>query len=190
MRLIDANALFDALEESKNGLMKMGLGEAETVQTMTGLNMAQLSLSIAPTIDAAPVVYGEWEKYPGSGNYSRRCSRCHDYYTDEPARLRFCPRCGAKMEEYTVPNLSCPNEEKFPWRYPESEWGRKWHLASEQLPTCSGVYSVVLCYADDPDSETMWAVGAHYNGVGTWTLSPEYYGGKRDYAVKYWKEAE
>lgn len=47
-----------------------------------------------------PLKHGEWEEYPGCDISNRRCSNCHDYYTDEPGSLRYCPRCGAKMKKY------------------------------------------------------------------------------------------
>lgn len=48
-----------------------------------------------------PLKRGEWEKYSEDSYGDRRCSNCHDYYTDEPENLRYCPRCGAKMKKYT-----------------------------------------------------------------------------------------
>jgi len=56
----------------------------------------------APTIDAAPVVHGEWEWNTNNGFYY--CSNCKTVspredqdgeYCDCP---NYCPGCGAKME--------------------------------------------------------------------------------------------
>ncbi len=54
-----------------------------------------------PTIDAVPVVRGEWVK---SDDYKGWlvCSACHDCYVDNAwvngKKWRYCPNCGAKME--------------------------------------------------------------------------------------------
>lgn len=66
---------------------------------------AKLTLDAMPTVDAVPVVHGEWvEKWrfkPNGNPYHKvgdmECSVCHSdmlgrYYS------RYCPHCGAKME--------------------------------------------------------------------------------------------
>ena len=73
MRPIDADALTEELEKSKTSLMGMGLDEAVTLHTMTGLNMAQLSIAIAPAVDAVEVVRCKDCKY----------SYCNKYCTNE-----------------------------------------------------------------------------------------------------------
>lgn len=54
-----------------------------------------------PTIDAVPVVRGNWERVSDSPKiYIRRCSVCsRDSYTCFSERdYNFCPWCGAKMD--------------------------------------------------------------------------------------------
>lgn len=46
----------------------------------------------APTIDAVPVVHGEWEFVD---DYTAKCSACGDCVDDDSP---FCPNCGAKMD--------------------------------------------------------------------------------------------
>ena len=64
---------------------------------------------VAPTVDAVPVVHGEWiegNRRPKSGKFC--CSVCHmDCYDIQPTRATgwkkrcrysYCPNCGAKMD--------------------------------------------------------------------------------------------
>lgn len=138
-----------------------------------------------PLKDAMEVVRGRWEEYFGCGHDSRRCSNCHDYYTTEPETLRYCPRCGMPMEQYIRPNLSRPPEQRFPWLFPDSEEGRKWHLTTKRLPDCSGSYWAVL--VDESGNSVKEGVIFNHDEK-TWAVSPECSGGA--YAVKYWKENE
>ena len=56
----------------------------------------------APAVDVQPVMYGEWIEYgePNEyGDYSAwywKCSNCGDVGV---AGLRFCPSCGARMND-------------------------------------------------------------------------------------------
>ena len=57
----------------------------------------------APTIDAVPVVRGEWidgRKYVNSG--WRVCSICHEIANRPCGGDNYCPKCGAKMEKEEV----------------------------------------------------------------------------------------
>lgn len=137
-------------------------------------------------VTLVPLKRGEWEEYSGCGHNDRRCSNCHDYYTDEPNNLRFCPRCGAKMKKYVRLNLSRPPEERFPWLYPNSKDGRKWHPAAEQLPNRSGEYWAILESKSIDISVKDYIAFNHEEK--TWTFSPENRG--RGHVVKYWKEDE
>ena len=52
-----------------------------------------------------PVRHGAWKQiFIGLSNQleARKCSECgYKAYAEEPHRYRFCPACGAKMEEET-----------------------------------------------------------------------------------------
>ena len=60
-----------------------------------------MAITDAPTVDAAPVVYGRWEPHPKANGFER-CSVCHDciIYDDwaEEPKWYYCPNCGAKMD--------------------------------------------------------------------------------------------
>ena len=43
--------------------------------------------------DVAPVVHAHWEH---KGWFDNECSICHSHY---PATYKYCPNCGAKMDE-------------------------------------------------------------------------------------------
>lgn len=52
--------------------------------------------------DVAPVVHGRWERYDIIERY--RCSACKNHSAKdvtgwEPFLSKFCPNCGAKMDE-------------------------------------------------------------------------------------------
>ena len=88
MRLIDADALLKhECEADRMGAMLV-VGKGYILE--------------APEIDAVPVVRGEWVK---SDDYKGWlvCSACHDCYVDNAwvngKKWRYCPNCGAKMED-------------------------------------------------------------------------------------------
>jgi hypothetical protein len=95
MRLIDANAL---IEESESSGWDIDLKELRMI------------LKYVPTIDAVPVVCGEWKRgreflsYPrvpfiGDAYYCSNCEEEAYWDTDYGQQLfGFCPNCGAKME--------------------------------------------------------------------------------------------
>ena len=64
-----------------------------------GIQTVAKMIKNAPTVDAVPVVHGEWLlKHVGRGHYWE-CSVCHAnpciYVTND---TKFCPNCGAKMD--------------------------------------------------------------------------------------------
>jgi DNA-directed RNA polymerase subunit RPC12/RpoP len=92
MRLIDADALLNALNtysDTENG----------NGHFLHGIKSAQEQIDDAPTIDAMPVVRGEWTYEHGAW----ACSKCGE---DSPYGIdrktvkfaNYCPNCGAKME--------------------------------------------------------------------------------------------
>ncbi len=50
----------------------------------------------APTIEARPVVRGEWEEYQVP--HIMCCSEC-DWGTEVQSDFNFCPNCGAEMRK-------------------------------------------------------------------------------------------
>ena len=96
MRLIDAEAFLKTEIDR--------CGSAPLVGTCTSDN-EYLSdrLKKAPTIEAKPVVHGQWIGKPICGNDNCRCSECGSWHHIH-ANLRgevmqkYCPNCGAKMD--------------------------------------------------------------------------------------------
>lgn len=88
MRLIDA----DALAEKRRPPNRTGHLICQMVRLQDVLD--------APTIEAKPVVHGEWEPVETEEEfgtvYEYRCSLCgkHSYFD-----TNFCPACGADMRE-------------------------------------------------------------------------------------------
>ena len=58
------------------------------------LVVKKTDIMCAPTLDVAPVKYGEWE-YIGGYGYQYRCSKC---VMCAERKTRYCPNCGAKMD--------------------------------------------------------------------------------------------
>lgn len=84
MRLIDADALLK------------GKQDHEMISTHIVWN--------APTIEAEPIRHGHWdyveEFFADRWWNTYRCSVCgHQEDFEEPYRMKYCPECGAKMDE-------------------------------------------------------------------------------------------
>lgn len=102
MRLIDADALKTELDAWARIILKPDYYARED---------ALYIIDKAPTIDAVPVVRGEWKRGREFSSYPRvpfigdayYCSNCEEeayWDTDYGQQLfGFCPNCGAKMEE-------------------------------------------------------------------------------------------
>ena len=94
MRLVDADAI---LEELKTYLIRPKFySPYDTVEN-------------APTVDAQPVVRGEWildeERSKDHVEKIYHCSSCHNCEAwGEEERSRFCPWCGAKMSNGFFPH--------------------------------------------------------------------------------------
>ena len=101
MRQIDADALMKVIREhdyplrshfnsTDNGMFTIGVQQAADE---------------APTIDAVPVVHGEWVHgcTDGAGTEFCYCSACgEDALKDKGGYTefsRYCPNCGAKMDK-------------------------------------------------------------------------------------------
>ena len=51
------------------------------------------------TIEAIPVVHGEWIGKPLGGYSKVRCSNCKRAFLENQGKLNFCPNCGADMRK-------------------------------------------------------------------------------------------
>ena len=112
MRLIDADALcvnVEGLEERALSYVK-GLDPIKDApyrcQRWTAIlaerSAFKYDIIAAPTIDAVPVVHGEWidNKNTIIGDLiERNCSLCGQRMTSRIDKLMsYCPNCGAKMD--------------------------------------------------------------------------------------------
>ena len=87
MRLIDADALRERMEQPE-------------CRTQTRRDFVAM-VDYTPTIDAVPVVHGEWENHPHAYGF-KRCSVCHDCNIwgewADGKKWNYCPNCGACMD--------------------------------------------------------------------------------------------
>ena len=115
MRLIDADALELFIARVRKSLyLDHTLSDIPTRDSML-LNFQQY-VHLQPTVDAAPVVRGEWvvdecdttDDVPSSSWIDFHCSECNTDYGLEEGQYgwcryekipyQYCPNCGAKME--------------------------------------------------------------------------------------------
>jgi hypothetical protein len=106
MRLIDADALMKVIREHDYPL-RSHFNSTDNGMFTIGVQQA---VDDAPTIDAVPMVRGEWKRGREFSSYPRvpfigdayYCSNCEEeayWDTDYGQQLfGFCPNCGAKME--------------------------------------------------------------------------------------------
>lgn len=95
MRLIDA-------DELKERAYEMILEDPDAFNGGWSVNAVTTEeIDESPTIEAVPVVHGEWTKMYGSCMYvfSFRCSECNRLVEFD---TNFCPNCGAKMDGKVV----------------------------------------------------------------------------------------
>lgn len=92
MRLIDADAWYEFYTECTKDLY---LCDHYHLGYEVAMDYVDDWLDARPTIEARPVVRGEWIKN-GWNNYS--CSDCGSQYIGYGAsNFKFCPNCGADM---------------------------------------------------------------------------------------------
>lgn len=90
MRLIDT----DTLPEME--IERFDTTDAFEVKAKgAGRNHMRKIINEAPTIDALPVIYGEWDEY--DDDYGNLCCTVCGKDSPENTRWNYCPNCGAKM---------------------------------------------------------------------------------------------
>ena len=67
--------------------------DGEVIEVVKGWRVEQ-----APTVDAVPVVHGHWEIGDSLYVTHAQCSKCKRRVY-ESVEYKFCPWCGAKMDE-------------------------------------------------------------------------------------------
>jgi hypothetical protein len=101
MRLIDANAY-------KTSIMrwKMDCIGHDDYESASVIDDCACELDSMPTVDAVPVVHGEWERIEDNlfDLVTLKCSVCgeewcfEDYDDCIPQNYHYCPNCGARMD--------------------------------------------------------------------------------------------
>lgn len=98
MRLIDADALMNSLEQPFNHFFWRFVPPEEVQQAADYARFVK-AITAAPTIDAEPVRHGLWM---WEGRF-KACSLCGSYIDKDNTlganHWKFCPYCGAKMKE-------------------------------------------------------------------------------------------
>lgn len=97
MRLIDADAFklelqghFETVEQDVTISSDFQSG------AIMGLEAAEFAIRCTPSIDAAPVVHGRWERQELAPPSYLFCSECG--FPKKRGTWNFCPNCGAMMD--------------------------------------------------------------------------------------------
>ena len=96
-RLIEADAVYKILEscEIRKATIGNPLTDWEYGYTC-GIERAESEIECAPTVDAVPVMHGEWLDRNGEYQFGT-CSVCGDRWGSIGV-MKYCPSCGAKMD--------------------------------------------------------------------------------------------
>lgn len=101
MRLIDANALIEEIDEEIEYGTEKPFDDADKYITK-GLRIARKDILKQPTIDAVPIKHGRWIVKNGYLGNTYYCSECEKavYLNkfEEPNLTDYCPDCGARMD--------------------------------------------------------------------------------------------
>ena len=107
MRLIDADAFL------KSEIERCGC--VPVIGSCTSDNeIFKFILEEQPTVEAVPVVHGEWKFNHFYGEWE--CSECGSLIAlsdDENGHANFCPNCGADMRSRKKGNIKCYLSEKI-----------------------------------------------------------------------------
>ena len=93
-RLIDANRIVYSWTIDNDGEEHDGVTLQSIIDKM-------------PTVDAEPVRYGRWQVNEVDGYKDMTCLSCgwlFEYYDGLEEEWNYCPHCGAKMDESTIPS--------------------------------------------------------------------------------------
>ena len=101
VRLIDANALKSLLIEVLERIKESPKMTRDEMHIISGRHMLCEMIDDAHTIDAVPVVHGQWlRENIREKSYLRVCSVCKKiaYFCGEGCSYLYCPNCGAIMD--------------------------------------------------------------------------------------------
>ena len=87
MRLINANLLSESIWDNVSAIYEDARCAKEDCLA---------EIEAAPTVDAVPVVYGQWDE----NGYCTNCGRHAPFWAMSSCyyKSRYCPNCGAKMD--------------------------------------------------------------------------------------------
>lgn len=90
----------DRRKGMKNGKLTICYEIGDAPCRSCWLDDALTDLEDAPTIDAVPVVHGEWIDESFGYNWYGKCSVCGEAYNIDSwyGSFNFCPNCGARMD--------------------------------------------------------------------------------------------
>lgn len=90
MLLVDPNYIQNALDVFRDT-------EHGNAHFLYGIATAKEIVTYAPTIDAEPVVHGEWIVHNPDNPFAiyGECPVCHE---EVGRKWNYCPNCGAKMD--------------------------------------------------------------------------------------------
>jgi len=101
MRLIDADAVPKWYRIAFSG--EYGRPRIEPNEVRFSMNDIEMNLLAIPTVDAVPVVHGEWipkEKTDTPYGLEMECAKCgFSVIVNDALYFKFCPNCGARMDE-------------------------------------------------------------------------------------------
>ena len=109
-RMIDADNLMKSIEDNSYSVSQKN-NSIEKGMTLTGIRQC---IEEQPTVDAEPVRRGKWIEKEVIGGINSltfkvekykiyKCSLCRIEVMPSSIKYKYCPECGAKMEE-------CENE--------------------------------------------------------------------------------
>lgn len=90
VRIIDADALLDAMEEEIHFTAINASEQARVNNLFCDITDV---INESPTIDAEPVRHGKW--IPWKYHNGFRCDKCNEPVDN---KHNYCPNCGAKMD--------------------------------------------------------------------------------------------
>ena len=94
-KLINADILLKVLDEELEDILKEKTDFSTALKANLLVGFAKQVINDAPTVDAVPVVHGEWQDEQCGRWIYAKCNLCGKV---QDVRSNFCPNCGAKMD--------------------------------------------------------------------------------------------
>lgn len=97
MRLIDVDEIHNLVRNLKKYMWSSPISTDRKVMVST--DDIQFGVDKIPSADAEPVRHGHWLGKPIAGYATVRCSNCKSAFLENKGIWKYCPNCGAKMDE-------------------------------------------------------------------------------------------